>query len=225
MQRFSQPKAALFDAMGTLIELRSPAPALRSELASRFGVEISLPAATEAVGAEISYYRAHLDEGRDRASLAALRRRCAEVIRDSLPELAEVDGSELTAALLAALRFRVFDDVPGALASLRRRGAAIVVVSNWDVSLHEVLARLGLAPLLDGVLTSAEVGERKPDAGIFRRALLMAGAAPAEAIHVGDSVEEDVSGALAAGIEPVLINRQGEARAPGVRVITTLAEL
>ena len=70
----------------------------------------------------------------------------------------------------------------------------VVVASNWDVSLHEVLERLELAPLLDGVVTSAEVGARKPDPAVFMRALALAGAATSDAVHVGDSVEEDVRG-------------------------------
>jgi FMN phosphatase YigB (HAD superfamily) len=44
-------------------------------------------------------------------------------------------------------------------------------------------------------------------------------------VHVGDSLEEDVAGARAAGIEPVLIARERDVRAPGVRTIATLAGL
>jgi FMN phosphatase YigB (HAD superfamily) len=42
---------------------------------------------------------------------------------------------------------------------------------------------------------------------------------------VGDSLDEDVAGARAAGIEPVLIRREGGGPAPGVRTIASLAEL
>ena len=100
-----------------------------------------------------------------------------------------------------------------------------MVVSNWDVSLHEVLERVGLAEALDGVVTSAEVGARKPDVGIFERALAVAGVRAAEAIHVGDNPDEDVAGARAAGIEPVLIRRDGGPGPDGVRTISSLTEL
>src|SRR6185312_3537650 len=100
------------------------------------------------------------------------------------------------------------------------------VVSNWDVSLHDVLAETDLAPLLDGVVTSAEVGHSKPDPAIFARALAVADAAAHEAIHVGDSVAHDVAGALASGVEPLLLVRDGTAAdaapPPGVRTIATL---
>jgi len=218
-------KAVLFDAMGTLIELEPPAPALRAELARRFEIEVSAEEAARAITAEIAYYRSHLDEGRDQASLTALRRHCAEVIRDALPTLAHIDGDALTQALLSALHFRVFDEVPNALRILRARGLRLIVVSNWDVSLHDVLTRLELSPLLDGVLTSAEVGERKPAPAIFARALVAAGVSPAAAVHVGDSVREDVVGARAAGIEPILIARDQPAHLARTRVITSLNEL
>ena len=69
-------------------------------------------------------------------------------------------------------------------------------------------------------------GARKPAPEIFRRALALAGAAAGEALHVGDSVEEDVAGARSAGIEPVLLRRDGASgQALGVRTISSLAEL
>jgi putative hydrolase of the HAD superfamily len=101
----------------------------------------------------------------------------------------------------------------------------LVVVSNWDVSLHDVLQRLRLAPLLDGVVSSAEAGARKPSPEIFERALALVGVSAEQAIHVGDSPDEDLAGARAAGIEPVLIARDGGPRPPGVRVIESLVEL
>jgi putative hydrolase of the HAD superfamily len=93
------------------------------------------------------------------------------------------------------------------------------------VSLHGVLRALELEPLLDGIVTSAGVGARKPAPAIFEQALALVGASPDQAIHVGDNLDEDVAGARAAGIEPVLIRRDGGARVAGVRMISTLAEL
>ena len=76
---------------------------------------------------------------------------------------------------MAAIRFRAFDDAAPALAELRRLGLSLVCVSNWDVSLPEVLGRCGLDGALDGVVTSAEAGARKPDPAIFQPALRLAG--------------------------------------------------
>jgi putative hydrolase of the HAD superfamily len=219
-------RAVLLDALGTLLELEPPAPRLRIELAERFGLRISETDAQRAIAAEIAYYRAHLDEGRDPAALAALRSRCAEALRDGLPDderVGAIDNAALTSALLASLRFEPFADVRPALAAARAAGRRLVVVSNWDVSLDEVLDRLGLAHVLDGVVTSAGFGARKPAPEIFEYALGLVGVAAADAIHVGDSLAEDVAGARAAGIEAVLIKRDGGPGPPGVRTVATLA--
>jgi putative hydrolase of the HAD superfamily len=218
----------LLDALGTLVRLRPPGPALQAELLGRFGVDVDQAAAERALAAEIAYYRAHLQDGADRAALERLRARCAEVLRVALPDserLAAVPGPEMTEALLAALRFEPYPDAAPALAAARARGQRLIVVSNWDVSLPEVLERTGLATWLDDVVTSAGVGARKPDPRIFHRALALAGAEPAEALHVGDSPVEDLEGARAAGIAAVLIRRDGEPAPPGVAAIASLSEL
>lgn len=220
--------ALLLDALGTLLALEPPAPILRRELRERLEIEVTEAQAVDAVAAEIAYYRAHLDEGRDGASLAALRRRCAEALRASLPRserLAAVDGDALTEALLASLHFTAFPDARPAILAAAARGRRVVVVSNWDVSLHDVLERVALAPLLHGIVTSAEVGARKPQAAPFERALDLAGAGPADAMHVGDSVEEDVAGARNAGIEAILLARDGRRGPAGVRTIESLLDL
>jgi putative hydrolase of the HAD superfamily len=222
------PQAILLDALGTLVALEPPAPRLRGELAERFGISVSERQAGAAIGAEIAYYRAHLDDGRDHASLAKLRGRCAEVLRTALPQddsVQQLANGALTEALLASLRFTAFPDVRPALSAWRAAGARTIVVSNWDVSLHGVLERLSLGPLLDGILTSAEAGARKPSPAIFEQALRLAGAAREHAVHIGDSLEEDVAGALASGVRPVLISRDGDVTLPGVQTVRGLAEL
>jgi putative hydrolase of the HAD superfamily len=219
----ARPRAVLLDALGTLVALRPPAPLLRAGLRDALGLEVSPAAAERVMAAEIRYYREHLHEARDAGGLADLRHRCAEVVRDGLELDAPVEAIE--PVLLGALRFEAFPDAPPALRDLRAGGSALVVVSNWDISLHEVLERTGLRPLVDGAVSSAEAGSAKPDGEIFGLALELAGCGATEAWHVGDSIEADVEGALGAGITPVLIDRT---TAPGrgrVRRISSLGEL
>jgi putative hydrolase of the HAD superfamily len=214
-------RAVLLDALGTLVHFEPPAPLLRAELRERLGLEVSLETAEAAMKAEIAYYRAHLHEGRDASSLAALRRAAADAMRPVLET-----GADLTDALLAALRFRAYPDAAPALVELRARGLTVVVVSNWDHSLHERLEETGLAPLVDGAVASAELGHAKPAREIFEHALALAGAGPGESLHAGDSPEEDVKGALAAGLRAVLVARDGSVAAPaGVPRIRALTEL
>jgi putative hydrolase of the HAD superfamily len=218
------------DALGTLVELLPPAPLLVAELAAR-GAGVPVAAAASALAEEIAYYRAHHDEAADAAALADLRDRCAEVLRGALARagaaVGGVDAPALRDALLAALRFRAYPDVPDALRALRAAGHRLVVVSNWDVSLHETLRSTRLAELVDGAISSAEAGAAKPDPRIFAAALALAGVGAEGALHAGDSIEHDVAGARAAGWRAVLVARDGAPpRVPaGVPVIGSLSRL
>jgi putative hydrolase of the HAD superfamily len=222
-------RAVLLDALGTLLELNDPGPPLAAELAA-LGVAVSIEEARAAVAAEMTYYKDHHDEASDRHRLEDLRGRCAEVLRDALPPAARALGiPRLTEALLAALRFRPYDEVPGTLAALREQGFVLVVLSNWDVSLHDQLEATGLAPLVDGAVSSAEVGVGKPHPDIYTRALEVAGVGAGQAVMVGDSPDTDVAGALALGIAAILVDRWGAvdpAQVPEpARRVSSLAEV
>jgi len=212
----------LLDALGTLVELERPWPHLVDELAAR-GVVVGEDVARAAMLAEMAYYRAHHDEAVDWATLKDLRRRCAAVVQEQLQTALPLD--DVLDALLGAIRFRAYPEVPGVLARLRAGGARLAVVSNWDVSLHDVLERTALRPLVDAVVISAELGVAKPDPAIFRAALDRLGAGPDGALHVGDSLEDDVAGARAAGLDAVLVARNGAPAPEGVRAVRSLAEL
>jgi putative hydrolase of the HAD superfamily len=201
--------AVLLDAFGTLVAMDPPAPRLQAELAAR-GIELGVDDAAAGFRAEIAYYLEHHGEGRDRESLEALRDRCAEVMRDALGR-PDADLGLVREAMLAAIHFVPYPDVPRALRALRERGLRLVVVSNWDCSLGEVLREAGIRDLVDGVVTSAEAGAAKPAAAIFEAALELAGCPPGRVVHVGDSPSRDVAGAAAAGIAAVLL-RRGDAR-------------
>ncbi len=195
-------KAVLLDAFGTLVTLDAPAPLLRALLAERLGVSVTETQAGAALGAEIGYYRSHMQEGTDAERVGELQTRCAQVLREALPRSSELDRSDpatVTSILLDALRFRVYPEVPDALGRLRAAGTRLVVASNWDASLEGVLQRVGLLELVDGAVNSATVGAAKPDPRVIEAALRLADVAPSAALHVGDSFREDVGAALGGG--------------------------
>jgi putative hydrolase of the HAD superfamily len=202
----SAVKAVLLDVLGTLVELESPAPALREEIERRTGIDVGEERAAAAFAAEIGYYLAHHIEGRNMDAVEDLRDRCAEKIRRELG-LDELDHATARAAMLAALRFRAFPDALPLLRALRERGVRAVAASNWGASLPEGLERAGLGPYLDGAVSSAVVGAAKPDPAVFRAALEHAGCEAYDAFHVGDSMQGDVEGARAAGIRVALLDR------------------
>jgi putative hydrolase of the HAD superfamily len=228
----------LLDALGTLVELDDPAVRLRAALLERAGVDVGLPVAERGFGAEIGYYLVNQMRGGDRAGLEKLRDDCATAMRDALLDaLEEADGppaatadpraldhATVRAAMLEALAFATFPDVLPALRDLRARGLRLVVVSNWDCSLPEWLDRAGIGELVDGSVSSAVVGEAKPAPAVFEAGLRLAGCDAAEALFVGDSVENDVLGARAAGLRAVLVQRAGDPPL-GVETVCSLGEL
>ncbi|MEX1141543.1 MAG: HAD family hydrolase [Thermoleophilaceae bacterium] len=216
-------RAVLLDALGTLVELRPPAPRLRAAIGRRSGVDIGVEAAERGFAAEIEHYLANHIRGGDEQGLDRLRDECAEVMRTAI-DRPELDHAAVRAAMLESLEFAAFPDVVPALTELRERGLRLVVVSNWDCSLPRWLAAAGLDGLLDGAVSSAAVGVAKPGAAVFEAGLELAGCAAAEAVHAGDSLGNDVEGARAAGLRGILVQREGEAPV-GVEAVASLREL
>lgn len=100
------------------------------------------------------------------------------------------------------------DEAVPVLRSLYRR-KILCLISNFDHPPHvyRILSRYGLESLFTKIVISAEVGCRKPDPVIFKKALDGTGLHGSEAVYVGDT-EEDVTGAIAASMKPVVIRRE-----------------
>ena len=218
----SKVRAVLLDALGTLVELQPPAPRLR-RLLRESGFEVTEEQAAAGFAAEIGYYLDHHLDGSDPDRLERLRDRCAEALRAGLG-VDGVDHATARRALLGALEFTAYPDAAPALRELRERGLRLVVASNWDCSLPRWLDPIGILELVDGVVTSAEVGAAKPSTRVFERALAVAGVEPGEAVHVGDRIDNDIEGAAAAGVRAVLMLREGDPP-PGLQAIGSLLEL
>jgi putative hydrolase of the HAD superfamily len=142
------------------------------------------------------------------------------------PALAEELGERFGVERRA--RHEAFADAEPALRALRGQGATLVLVTNGASCLQrEKLAGSGLGGLLDAIVVSGDLGAGKPDPRIFAQALQAAGAAPGDAVMVGDNLAKDVEGALAAGLDAVWLNRAARPRPDGFagREIATLAEL
>lgn len=194
--RFAELGAVTVDGYGTLLQLVDPVPALSAALAER-GVERSPHDVARAFRTEVAYYKPRAHEGRDRDSLAALRRDCVGVFLGDLGAPLEPEG--FVDAFIDAL---VFEPMPGAAEALRTlhdAGLRLGIVANWDCALSEHLERLELNGWFATVVTSARAGVAKPDPAIFELALGELGVDAGRALHVGDE-PIDEEGAHAAGM-------------------------
>jgi HAD superfamily hydrolase (TIGR01662 family) len=103
--------------------------------------------------------------------------------------------------------FELYDDVPEALADLRAAGLRIGLVSNSARDVREFARHHGLE--VEAGISSFHHGHTKPHASIFRAVLDLLDVEPAEAVMVGDTVADDVEGALAVGMRAILLDREG----------------
>jgi membrane-associated phospholipid phosphatase/phosphoglycolate phosphatase-like HAD superfamily hydrolase len=128
-----------------------------------------------------------------------------------------VDGGEFEGPMADWPHVQAVEGAKPALRRLRP-GHRLVVATNADDSdgaaVRAALRRAGLDGLIDDVVSSRDIGVRKPTAGFFAAALSQAGGGedglrPADAIMVGDSWENDVVGAKTAGLRVVWLNAEG----------------
>jgi putative hydrolase of the HAD superfamily len=93
------------------------------------------------------------------------------------------------------------------LSSLKRN-KTIGLVSNFDHPPHvrNILADYKLEAFFDTIIISGDVRVKKPSPAIFSFALEQTGLSKNEVIYVGDT-NEDVDGAMAAGIRPIFLAR------------------
>ncbi len=227
-------RAVLFDLDGTLMDHEAArAAGLQAHLSGCLpGLE-----AVELARLEREWQRLealHYDEyARGECTFAEQRRRRVQGIHAAL-ERDPANGLTADAWFESYLRhyraaWRAFDDVLPALAALSAAhpSVALGVVTNGEGEPQRAkLAAIGLSGCFGVVVTSGEEGVAKPAAEIFALACERLGVEQGQAAHVGDRLDLDAEGAVAAGLRGVWLDRLGTAPGPAHIVrITTLHEL
>ena len=225
----------LLDVGGTLVGPSTSFGAVYAEAAAALGLELDAERAERCIrevsremdrlvprganryayfpGGEEEYWLRFARESLQRASAAPLP-----------PGFADRALARIRDAFLDRAAWRVFPDVPPALARLREDGVRLAVVSNWDSRLPQVLELLDLASCFEELGVSCLMGVEKPDPRIFARVLERLGGTPEQAVHVGDVPEIDLAGARAAGVTGLLVDRrEGPGRDP--RALADLGSL
>lgn len=118
--------------------------------------------------------------------------------------------------------WKIYDDVIPCLKELKRRRLRLGIVSNWSSNLESLIRGLRMAPYFDEIVSSADVGYRKPNPMIFTIAMERLGVYPCEVVHVGDRPDADGRGAEAAGAVPVIVDRAGEHSECGYTTVRSL---
>jgi putative hydrolase of the HAD superfamily len=121
--------------------------------------------------------------------------------------------------------WQLFPETERTLAALKAQGVELGIISNFDSRLFSVMRGLGLADTFDTVTISSLAQAAKPAPRIFQLALDKHAVDPEEALHIGDSIRDDVEGARKAGLHAVLLDRDGTQQGADIQSIRTLDEL
>jgi HAD superfamily hydrolase (TIGR01662 family) len=103
--------------------------------------------------------------------------------------------------------FELYEDTIPVLDALHAAGLKIGLVSNSARDVHEFARHHGLE--IDAGISSFHHGKTKPHASIFRAVLDLLDVEAADAVMVGDTVEDDLEGARALGMHAILLDRTG----------------
>ena len=194
-----------FDVGGTLI-LANPLHWLRPTL-ERWGVDADWSRLAQAGPRAFDYYNRHHLAARDLEGALELWRNTDRILLEGLGVAnADAVAGRLVNSWNDPATWPLAPHAHEVLQKLKDRGRKLLVVSNWDGILPQVLEVIGLADYFDDVVVSALVGAAKPDRRIFEEVLARAGVEPDQAIHVGDESQADAAGAVALGIEALLVD-------------------
>jgi putative hydrolase of the HAD superfamily len=91
------------------------------------------------------------------------------------------------------------------LHKLRARKMRVGLLSNCSVDVPEVWDETPFGPLLDAVVFSCQAGLSKPDLRIYQLVAERLEVQPQTCLYVGDGSSQELTGALKAGMHPVLI--------------------
>ncbi len=210
----TNPRAILFDVYGTLATWYPDRYVLHQRVASKFGIEVT----REGIDAGYAVAEAYMTHENTTTPIRLMTQEERDQFFAKFEQMV-LDGCGIEVDLELAdeiwqevakqeYELVLYDDVLANLNTLRAQGYIVGIVSNVPSGGDELADQLGLTGYIDFAVTSSEVGCEKPDPRIFAEALRRADATPpSDAVMVGDQIETDVNGALAAGIQPVLLDR------------------
>ena len=97
----------------------------------------------------------------------------------------------------------------------------LVAITNGNADVFKT----GIGPYFDLSIRADEAGIAKPDRGIFELAWEKLSCQSSEVVHIGDSVENDVQGAINAGVTPIWYNPDRQQNTLGVNEVRALSDL
>jgi HAD superfamily hydrolase (TIGR01662 family) len=200
-------KAVLFDVDFTLVR---PGPELMPEgyvrCGERHGLALDPALYESAREAALVDLKRHPELDHDEEIWVAFTERIVLGMGGTAPASREC-AAELTSRWQLHENFELYEDTIPVLDELRAAGLKLGLVSNSARDVRQFALHHALP--IDAGISSFQHGKTKPHASIFRAVLELLDVEPAEAAMVGDTVEDDIEGALALGMRAILVDRHG----------------
>ncbi len=200
-------RAVLFDVDFTLAR---PGPELMPEgyvrCGERHGLALDAARYEEARDAALVDLKRHPELDHDEEIWVAFTERIVLGMGGTAPA-ARACATDLTSRWQQHENFELYEDTIPVLGELRAAGLKIGLVSNSARDVRAFAAQHALD--IDAGISSFHHGKTKPHASIFRAVLELLEVAPEDAAMVGDTVEDDINGALALGMRAILVDRHG----------------
>jgi len=215
----SRIQAVFFDAAGTLFHVKGSVAEIYLRHAEKYGVKSS-SAMLDAVSAAFKRAFREAPPPAFAVSNPSDIKRCErlwwfDIVHNVFYRVGMFDGfdeyfDDVFHAFEGPAYWTLYPETLSILKALKERGMELGIISNFDSRLFTVLRGLGLAEFFDTVTISTLAHAAKPSSRIFQLALDKHALDPDEAIHVGDSVRDDLEGACRAGLHGALVDREGD---------------
>ena len=226
-------RAIFFDAGGTLFHPHPSVGEIYQEVALRYGCRADAEE-IEKKFREVWSHRNGLTSLVGHSNEKAERDWWHHLVRETFAPFPPIKDfgaffDELYNRFAEPSSWRLYPEAREVLAALKKSGKILGIVSNWDSRLFQLCRGLEVENHFEFILASAVFGASKPNPKIFEEAVRRSGFSPRDAVHIGDSLEDDIQGARRAGIQAVWIHCHS-GPAPGafikeVPVISDLREL
>lgn len=232
----SSVKVVFFDAAGTLFHIKGSVADVYLHYAEKYGIKPS-PDLKQAVNAAFSQSFRDAPPPAFAVNKIEELKQCErlwwfDIVHAVFYRVGMFEGfdeyfEEVFEAFSGGKHWALYPETLSVIEELKSKGYELGIISNFDTRLYSILNALSLREHFDSITISSLARAAKPARQIFEYALSQHVIDPEEALHVGDSLREDLEGARQANMQAWLIDREKEdsQRADCIRDLTELPSI
>ncbi|NOY83409.1 MAG: HAD-IA family hydrolase [Nitrospirae bacterium] len=216
MKKNTSIKGIFFDAGDTLFEAKEAIGFYYSQTAARYGVKIEVETLDKRFKNAFKKAPPLAFPDADKETLSQLEYAWwYTLVRDVFLKIDfprfDAFFEELYGFFASEAPWRLFPETQSVLASLKKSGFTLGIISNFDSRLIPICRHLGIYDYFDPIVFSSQNSVAKPHPAIFEKTLKTSGLMPSESLYIGDHYQNDVVGPESVGMSALLIERGAHA--------------